>query len=273
MLSLPIVTAKVLGKKVILNLAGSSAETLQSSGSTLSAIANGLFRVNCLLSDILVVYSNRLISQWNLRKHRTKTIIAQMHTIDTSFLKMTTEYSKRPDMVAFIGRLSPGKGVLEFVLCMPSVLRKKPGIRFAIVGEGPLSKEVNGRLRESNLENKVIRPGWVDHNEIASWLNSCRLLVVPSYTEGLPNIILEAMACGTPVLATPVGGIQDLIEDERTGFLTTTNNPEDIAKNIVRALDSSSIETIIGNARKMTDEYTLEKAVERWAKVILRSQE
>ena len=77
------------------------------------------------------------------------------------------------------------------------------------------------------------------------------------------------MGCGTPVLATPVGGIPDVIKDGETGFILEDNLPECIAENVIRALNHQNLEKIAKNARKVIeDEYTYEAAVERYRKIL-----
>ena len=77
------------------------------------------------------------------------------------------------------------------------------------------------------------------------------------------------MACGTPVLATSVGGVPDVIKDEETGFIMKDNSPECIAKNVMRALEHPDLEKIVENARALVErEFTYEAAVERYRKIL-----
>jgi len=124
-------------------------------------------------------------------------------------------------------------------------------------------------LQEEGIAARVDLPGWIPHDDLPAYLNQLRLLVLPSYTEGLPNIMLEAMACGTPVLATPVGAVPDVIVDGKTGFIMENNSPECIAENVVRALAHPDIEQIAEAGRRFVEEnFTFERAVERWKEVL-----
>lgn len=138
-----------------------------------------------------------------------------------------------------------------------------------IGGDGSLKDSIVATLQDEGLTARVDLPGWISHDDLPAYLNQLRLLVLPSYTEGLPNIMLEAMACGTPVLATPVGAIPDVIRDEKTGFIMEDNSPECIAENVVRALEHPDLEEIAEVGRRFVgEEFTFERAVERWREVL-----
>ena len=137
-------------------------------------------------------------------------------------------------------------------------------------GRGQLRESIEASLQGGGVAAHVGRPDWISHDELPNCLNQLRLLVLPSYTEGLPNIMLEAMACGTPVLATPVGAIPDVIIDGKTGFIMENNSPECIAENVIRALNSSpDLEQIAEDGRRFVEEnFTFERVVERWKGVL-----
>jgi glycosyltransferase involved in cell wall biosynthesis len=160
---------------------------------------------------------------------------------------------------------------MNFVQAVPEALKKQYNLEFLIGGDGLLRPEIAKYLDAHNLHNKVkMTAGWLDHDtELPGYLNKLKLLVLPSYTEGLPNITLEGMACGTPVLATPVGAIPDIIKDGETGFIMENNSPECIAENIIRALNHPNLEQIARNARALVErEFTFEKAVERYRDIL-----
>ncbi len=128
---------------------------------------------------------------------------------------------------------------------------------------------IEASLQKGGVTARVDLPGWISHDDLPAYLNHLRLLVLPSYTEGLPNIMLEAMACGTPVLATPVGAIPDVIIDGKTGFIMENNSPECIAENVARALASPDLEEIAEAGRRFVEEnFTFERVVERWKEVL-----
>ena len=109
----------------------------------------------------------------------------------------------RNNLVGYVGRLSPEKGIWNLVKSVPLVLQKNGDVRFIITGDGPLYESIQEYLVSESLENRVYLAGKAPYQQIPDRMNELRTLVLPSYSEGLPATVLEAMACGTPVLATP----------------------------------------------------------------------
>ena len=183
--------------------------------------------------------------------------------------KQTHKFANRPYCIGYIGRLSREKGVLQFVQALPAILSDRKDLRVLIGGDGPLKELIEASLQEQGVSARVDLPGWISHDDLPGYLNQLRLLVLPSYTEGLPNIMLEAMACGTPVLATPVGAIPDVIIDGKTGFIMENNSPECIAENVIRALNSPDLEQVAEDGRRFVEEhFTFEKTAENWKGIL-----
>ncbi len=131
-------------------------------------------------------------------------------------------------IVLFVGRLDPKKGVRE--LCA-AARELAPGARVLLVGDGPLRAEV-GELSAGRAEALGPRP----LGEVARWLAACDVLALPSYAEGMPNVVLEAHACGRPVVATDVGGIPDVVEPGLSGTLVAPRDASALAAALVGAL-------------------------------------
>ncbi|MGZ7171686.1 MAG: glycosyltransferase family 4 protein, partial [Halobacteriota archaeon] len=161
------------------------------------------------------------------------------------------------------------KGILNLVKAIPHVLDTCNDVKFVLVGDGHLEKEIRRYVADHHLGSSVTLTGWVPHQELPDYLQASKLLVLPSYTEGLPHAVLEAMACGTPVLATPVGAVPQVIKDRETGFIVHDNSPSSLAEGIVEALASPHLSRIAQNAKTLVqDEFRYENVLKTWQHVI-----
>ena len=268
-LLLPLLTAKLSKKSTALLLADAGAGLAEASKDPLTCFLKILSHITYTLINNIILYSPSLIIGWNLEKYRHKILIAHRHFLDFNTFTVTTPLPDRPPLIGYIGRLSGEKGVQHFAQALPAILSDQQDLRVLIGGDGPLKELIEASLQKGGVTARVDLPGWISHDDLPEYLNQLRLLVLPSYTEGLPNIMLEAMACGTPVLATPVGAIPDVIIDGKTGFIMENNSPECIAENVTRALNSPDLERIAENGRRFVEEnFTFEKTVENWKGIL-----
>lgn len=163
-------------------------------------------------------------------------------------------------VVLFMGWIVKEKGVYDLVEAMPSVIAAVPGARFVFAG----NKEVNRlkeMLRERGLESVSEVAGWVSGDAKLALYRNSDVLVLPSYTEGLPNVLLEAMASGIPVLTTPVGGIPSLVKDGQSGVLVAPGDVSGIARELARLLRDENLRRRIADAARsrISATYSLEE--------------
>lgn len=273
----PLLMAKILRKKVLLLVAGLDSRgyrkahnnRLFSIGGTFTTLLSILERANLSLSDTLITQSESAAEFSNLGRYKQKLVFTGARYINTDSFQIKKELNERKKLIGYIGRVHEGKGVMDFVKAMPLILERHKDMEFLIGGDGPAYDEIKEELRNSNLSRIVKLIGWIPHDRIPSYLNELKLFVLPSYSEGLPTGVLEAMACGAVVLATPVGGVPDVIKDGETGFVLENNSPECIARNVKRALEHPNLDEIVKNAKNLIEEkYTYEAAVERYIEIL-----
>ena len=171
--------------------------------------------------------------------------------------------------IGYVGRITADKGIWNFVGAIPKILSVHDDVTFLIAGEGLLEDEIRVYLEKHGLRNKVKLAGWIPHQKLPDYLTSLKLLVLPSYNEGLPNVMLEAMACGTPVLAVRVASIPDVIKDKETGFLIQDNSPAHLANAIVETLTNPELKRIAANAHTLAEsEFRYENLTQTWKDII-----
>jgi len=266
----PILTIKVMRKKVILMPAGITLKVHSLKNEPLYNLASLIMSINLRLADKIIIYSRTLIKDMNIERYQHKIVISHEHFVDFTKFKIYKKVNDRLDVVGYIGRLSEEKGILNMVMAIPLVIKRSHSINFIICGEGELASKIMGIIKNERLEGYVTLTGSIPHKDVPQYLNKMKLLVLPSYTEGLPNIILEAMACGTLVLATPVGTVPDVIKDSETGFLLKSNDPKHIAERIIELLNKPELlEKVSINAYNFVREnFSYEKTLESWKKII-----
>lgn len=144
-----------------------------------------------------------------------------------------------PEFVS-VGRLSAEKGHLVLLCSMARLVRAGYRCRLVIVGDGPLRNAIVALSRELGIENCIRITGWLNGDGVRTEISSARALVLPSFSEGLPVVIMEAMALGRPVIASSVSGIPELVVHRETGWLVPPGNDLALYEAMRECLDSAS---------------------------------
>jgi len=147
----------------------------------------------------------------------------------------------RNDLVLFVGRLEHYKGVDVLLEAWPRVLAKRPGARLVLVGAGSGEAELRRRASSGGLSASVSFEGFVSEEEKIGWLRRATVLAQPSHKEGWGLTVLEANACGTPVVATAVPGLRDSVRDGKTGLLVARGDSAALADGLVRVLEDPAL--------------------------------
>jgi glycosyltransferase involved in cell wall biosynthesis len=164
----------------------------------------------------------------------------------------------------FVGRLDPQKGLEDLLSALTELnadqtLRQR--LRVICVGSGPLDTKLREQTQALGLGEVVHWAGW--QADAVSWMQAADGLVLPSHWEGMPNVVLEAMAAGCPVIATAVEGTREVLEEGKTGWLVPPGRPELLASAIERFLDSPDLRRQLGqNGREVVrTKFTIDRMV------------
>lgn len=156
--------------------------------------------------------------------------------VDDSFLASVPTPVPSNRRLLCIGRLSEQKGQLTLVDAIALVVPHVPDLELLLVGDGEMHLQIEKAISRLNLQNSVRLLGWKSGTEIRDLLISSRAMVLPSFAEGLPVVIMESLALGRPVISTGVMGIPELVRNKETGWLVPPANPELLAEAIIECL-------------------------------------
>ena len=155
-----------------------------------------------------------------------------------------------PDEVAVgcVARLVWFKGLDALIEAIPAVVRQHAHARFFIVGEGPLKDELLAQARQLGVADKIVFLG--ERNDVAALLAAFDIFVLPSVSEGMPITILEAMAAAKPIVATDVGGVGEMIEDQEGGMLVPARTPSALADALIALAGDAERRERMGRAAR-----------------------
>jgi glycosyltransferase involved in cell wall biosynthesis len=234
-------------------------------------------RLVCKAADI--VLSNSAAGRsWLIEQGVTERKIEVIHNgilVPTPFERRSARSRIRQEfgisagapVCACIGRAISGKGIDYYLHAARMLADRGRHVRFLMIGahsvEENYQSDLESLAQKLNLDRQVIFTG--QREDVSEILRDVDIVVQPSLTEGLSNVILEAMAVGIPVVATSVGGNPELVEDGRTGFLISPENAGEIANAIERLLDAPDMARAFGERarQRVIDEFAIERMLSK----------
>ena len=229
-------------------------------------------RINRMLTMFVVNRSDRIIARSEEMKSvleklgcSGKKIVVISAGVDTRLFHPIDKNKARADIglpvdkhiVLYVGRLHEMKGVNDIYACA----ERMSEILFAMVGDGAIKTDVGN----------CIFAGAKKYDEIPVWMSAADILVLPSYSEGLPNVVMEALSCGTPVIVTDVGGCPEVVRDGETGFVVSVGDVEALTDKIKYLLDNKDQCDRMGKLGRvdMVGRYEHEKVIDELKKVYI----
>ena len=175
-------------------------------------------------------------------------------------LPLDADWQQRvPGQVLFLGRLGARKGSYDLVGAASKIAPAQPGLRLLMGGDGEID-ETQRHAHDLGIGSRVSTLGWVGAEQRAQLLSRAWMYALPSYNEGLPMSVLEAMAAGLPVLTTPVGGIPEAVTDGVEGFVVDPGDVDGMARRMAQLLSDATLARAMGAAARRKVETTFSAA-------------
>jgi len=142
--------------------------------------------------------------------------------VDVNALRPKSIQAHEPPVIVFAGRFMPQKDPLQVVQTLQEIVELS--WTCVMIGDGPLMPDIKKMIVESNLEDRFILTGWISPGEVMQWFDQSDILFMPSLSEGLPVVGVQALAKGLAIIASRVGGFVDLVDEARNGYLIEPND-------------------------------------------------
>ncbi len=170
--------------------------------------------------------------------------------------------TRRPGHILFLGAFIQRKGIYDLINAFALL---DSGYHLHLCGSGEDDK-VHKLVDQLKLKESITFHGWVNSSQKTQLLSDCELMILPSYNEGLPMVIIEAMACEIPIITTPVGGIPEVIIDGETGYLFKPGDVDEMHMKLLTVLSANRDNDIISNKAKTiySEKFTSTVVLPKW---------
>ena len=226
--------------------------------SKFTAISGRLIRHMASHADYVCMESPSVKKEWpGLAVKKEKVI----HLYTDSVAE--PEYKERTKTLGMVCRLTPGKHIMESIEAMVQIHKDHADWTLEIIGTGKQEEECRALIRKYNAESYIHMLGWVEHSELQNYVAKWKYLLFPTDTEGMPNGLIEMMGSGIPAIASPVGGINDIIHNGKNGFLLMDCSVGAITKSIeeVIAISEENYRLMAASAyMEISENFTLPAA-------------
>lgn len=218
-------TARQLGKPCVVGALGSDIHVRSGSNAWLT-------RHTIRHADALIVVSEAMgrsaIADFGAEPGRVRTIVngfnrSVFRLQDGAEARRALNIPVDAKLLIYVGRFVEAKGLLELLDAFEALAAADPAMRLALIGDGVMADQLVDIVRRKGLEQRVLFPGGLEPLGVARWIAAADLLTLPSWSEGYPNVVVEALACGTPVVATDVGGTREILRED-CGILVPPRN-------------------------------------------------
>ena len=172
-----------------------------------------------------------------------------------------------PPRLLFVGRLSAIKGLLVLFEAMADLRKRHPGLVLTLVGDGPDRPALEAVAQARGLSDATVFTGYLSQDAVAEELSRTDVFVLPSFAEGVPVVLMEAMASGAPVVATRVAGVPELVEDGVHGLLVPPGDPQTLAEALEHLIADHDLRQRMGSAgrAKIAVEFDVDREAARLA--------
>jgi colanic acid/amylovoran biosynthesis glycosyltransferase len=204
------------------------------------------FHLLCTISE----YGRSQLMRFSDQTQWTKFRVARLGVDPTLYTPRPFRENPSPFEILFVGRLVPVKGLFILVAALDRLVRQGRPVRLRLAGDGPDRAGLERNVTERGLNQHVIFEGWQGADGVRALYREADLFVLPSFAEGIPVVLMEAMAMEIPCVTTHITGIPELIRDRIDGLLITPSSVEELAAAIMRLIDDSQLRRQLGTSAR-----------------------